>query len=358
MRRVWIGLIACLSCAGAVYSQTPGFPLWAYGYIALPATLADYSTKCVGDRPSDCDRPGGLPVDPQNTVRRLEGSDGAYTVAQINARYGPADWFPGDHPPMPDIVAHGKESNGSRACAICHLPNGKGLMQNGGVAGLPKDYILQQLADFKSGKRHTADPNKANGYEMQAIARNLTDAEAAAAADYFSTVKFTRWIRVVESDTVPKFTATVNGLFLKDEGTDMVPLGNRLVEMPESTYDTNILRNPRSGFAAYAPPGSLQRGETLVKTGGATTTDGRTVAGPTVACGACHGQDLRGQQLKGIGTVPPIAGRSPSYLARQMYDMQQGARNGAAAVFMKPAVAKLTGDDLIAVSAYVASLEP
>ena len=100
---------------------------------------------------------------------------------------------------MPDIVAHGKEANGVRACGICHLPNGKGLMQNGSVSGLPRDYILQQLGDFKSGKRHTADPNKANGYEMQAIARNLTDAEAQAAADYFSSVKYTKWVRVVES---------------------------------------------------------------------------------------------------------------------------------------------------------------
>ena len=101
-----------------------------------------------------------------------------FTAAQAGDRYGPADWFPGDHPAMPDIVAHGKQANGSRACSICHLPNGKGLMQNGGVAGLPRDYILRQLADFKAGKRRTFDSNKANGFEMQAIARNLTPEEA------------------------------------------------------------------------------------------------------------------------------------------------------------------------------------
>jgi len=340
--------------AGAAYAQTTGFPLWAYGYISLPATLVDYSAKCPGDQPKDCDRPGGLPVDPQNTVRHLDGSAGAFTVAQINYRYGPADWFPNDHPPMPDIVAHGKESNGARACAICHLPNGKGLMQNGGVAGLPADYILQQLGDFKSGKRHSADLNKANAFEMAAIARSLTDEEAKAAADYFASVAFTKWMRVVEAKDVPTFTATVNGLFLKDEGNDTVPLGNRLVEMPERTYDTNILRNPRSGFVVYAPIGSLAKGENLVTTGGAGIVDGKIVKGITAPCATCHGVGLKG----GVGVIPPIAGRSASYIARALYDIKLGTRNGATAQLMVPTVAKLGEDDVVAISAYVASLEP
>jgi len=332
-------------------------PLWAYGYVAYPATPGDYTQKCQAERADPCDRPGGLPTDPNNTPRTLEGSDRTYTVAQINARYNPADWFPGDHPPMPEIVAHGKEANGVRACGICHLPNGKGLMQNGSTSGLPRDYILQQLADFKTGKRHTADPNKANGYEMQAIARNLTDAEAQAAADYFSSLTFTKWVRVVESATVPKFTATVNGLFLKDDGSATEPLGNRIVEMPEDTYQTNILRNPRSGFVAYAPIGSIAKGENLVMTGGSTTVDGKAVKGPTVACGTCHGADLRGFKLPTV-TVPPIAGRSPGYIGRAMYDFQQGARSGVAAKFMTPTVQKLTEDDMIAIAAYVSSREP
>jgi cytochrome c553 len=335
-------LFAIVCCAAAVRAQMTSIPLWAYGYIAYPAMPGDYTARCQGDRADPCDRPGGLPSDPNNTPRTLQGSDRTFTVAQINARYNPADWFPNDHPPMPDIVAHGKEANGVRACGICHLPNGKGLMQNGSVSGLPRDYILQQIADFKSGKRHTADPNKANGYEMQAIARNLTDAEAQAAADYFSSVKYTKWVRVVESQTAPKFTATVNGLFLKAEGNETMPLGNRIVEMPEDTYQTNILRNPRSGFVAYAPTGSLAKGEALVM---------------SAKCGTCHGADLRGMTLKNV-IVPPIAGRSPSYIGRALYDFQQGARAGTNAALMKPAVQKLTEDDAIALSAYIASLEP
>ena len=286
-------------------------------------------------------RQAGRPADrsEQHARGRSKAAIAPITVAQINARYNPADWFPSDHPPMPDIVAHGKEANGVRACGICHLPNGKGLMQNGSVSGLPRDYILQQLGDFKSGKRHTADPNKANGYEMQAIARNLTDDEAQAAADYFSSVKYTKWVRVVESETVPKFTATVNGLFLEGRGNDTMPLGNRIVEMPEDTYQTNILRNPRSGFVAYAPVGSLKKGEALVAIG-----EMRHVPRRRPAAGMMVGEGHRPDRSQDA---------RPGYIGRALYDFQQGARSGANAALMKPSVQKLTEDDAIAISAYV-----
>ena len=176
------------------------------------------------------------------------------------------------------------------------------------------------------------------------MARNLTPEEAKAAAEYFGSMPFKPWIRVIESDTVPQFTATVNGLFLKADGNATEPLGRRIVEMPEDTYQTNMLRNPRMGLVAYAPIGSVKAGETLAMTGG----DGRTQA-----CGTCHGADMRGTPV-----APPLAGRQPGYLARQMYDFQQGTRNGAMAPLMKPSVEKLTGDDLINLSAYLASLKP
>jgi cytochrome c553 len=244
---------------------------------------------------------------------------------------------------MPDIVAHGKESSGFRACAICHFPNGQGLMHNAPVAGLPVDYFLRQIADFTSGRRRTGDLHKANGFEMAAMARNLTPDEARAAAEYYSSIRFKPWVKVIESDTVPKFTATRNGLFLKADGNETEPLGQRLIELPESTYDTNMLRNPRSGMVAYAPIGSLKRGETIATSGG----------GTSMECLTCHGKDLRGTAI-----APPIAGRQPSYLGRQLWDMKLGTRNGEFAKLMKPAVEKLTEEDLIAIVAYVSSREP
>lgn len=344
--RVGVGVgLAMLVVAGGARLQTqrPELPLWAYGYISAPAMPEDWSARCLGNRPRDCDRPGGMPTDTSGTLMRLKGSDRTFTIAQITSPYSPADWFPNDHPPMPDIVAHGKEASGFRACAICHFPNGQGLMHNAPVAGLPVDYFLRQIADFASGKRRTADLHKANGFEMAAMARNLTPDEAKAAAEYYSSIPFKPWVRVIESDRVPKFSATRNGLFLKDDGNETVPLGQRLIELPESTHDTNMLRNPRSGMVAYAPPGSLKKGETIVTTGG----------GVSVQCLTCHGNDLRGTKA-----APPIAGRQPSYLGRQLWDMKLGTRNGEMAKMMKPAVEKITQDDLIAIVAYVSSLQP
>ena len=152
----------------------------------------------------------------------------------------------------------------------------------------------------------------------------------------------------------PKFTATVNGLFLKEDGTATEPLGTRIVELPEDTYQTNILRNPRSGFVAYVPPGSVARGALLAKTGGAVTLRGRTTMGPTMECLTCHGQKLEGTLLG-----PPIAGRSPSYIARQLYDMKMGARRGDVTVAtMRASVERLSADDILALAAYVSSVEP
>ena len=59
-----------------------------------------------------------------------------------------------------------------------------------------------------------------------------------------------------------------------------------------------------------------------------------------------------------VAIGPPIAGRQASYSARQIWDIKLGARNGDRAKLMKPAVEKLTEDDLIAISAYVASRQP
>jgi len=154
-------------------------------------------------------------------------------------------------------------------------------------------------------------------------------------------MKWTPWIKVVETNTVPK-TRNANGMFLV-EGNEKEPLGKRILETPENAEATEVLRDPHSGFFAYVPPGSIKKGEALVTKASSKTTQ----------CGVCHGADL-----KGLGPVPGIAGRSPSYLVRQMYDMQQGARNGAWTQLMKPVVANLSEEDLIDIAAYTSSRTP
>jgi cytochrome c553 len=56
--------------------------------------------------------------------------------------------------------------------------------------------------------------------------------------------------------------------------------------------------------------------------------------------------------------VPGIAGRSPSYLVRQIYDLQQGTRRGKSSPLMLPVVANLTTADMVAIAAYVTSFVP
>jgi cytochrome c553 len=277
---------------------------------------------------------------PDTSLKHLPGNTLAFTRAQISDRFGPADWYPGDHPSMPDVVAHGKKPE-VYACGLCHYPNGKGRQENAAVVGLPVAYFIQTMNDFKNGQRKSAEPRKNNSKLMMTFAQGMTDDEIKAAAEYFGAMKWTPWIKVIETNTVPK-TRNANGMFLV-EGNEKEPLGKRILETPENAEATEVLRDPHSGFFAYVPPGSIKRGEALVTKG----------AGKTTQCGACHGADL-----KGLGPVPGIAGRSPSYLVRQMYDMQQGARNGTWTQLMKPVVANLSAEDLLDIAAYTASRMP
>jgi cytochrome c553 len=288
--------------------------------------------------------PEPVPDDPK--VYHVPGSDQGFTMKQIRDTGNPVDWFPGDHPQMPTIVAHRRSPGVSPwigSCGLCHYPNGKGRPENAGVAGLPAGYILEQLEDFKNGARKTADPAKRNTAVMSGNAGGITDEEAKEAAAYFSSLKYTSWIKVVETETVPK-NKNAGGFFVPLEGNETEPIGNRILEMPVSAEQTETYRNPRSGWIAYVPMGSIKKGEELVLRGG---------AGKTVACAACHGEGL-----KGNGNFPPLAGRSPSYLGRQLYDIQRFTRNGPGTQLMRPVVEKLSEEDILNISAYLASLQP
>ncbi len=273
------------------------------------------------------------------TMHTAAGSALSFTPAQIRNQYGPADWFPGDHPEMPPIVANGRREANILACSLCHYPNGKGRPENAGVSGLPVQYFVQTLMDFRSDSRRSADRRKGNTNRMIAIAKAMTNEEIEAAARYFAAIKFTPWIRVVEADMVPK-TRIAGGMFIAVEGAEAgtEPIGQRVIEVPENAHQTEALRNPRSGFVAYVPKGSLARGEAVASRG---------------QCALCHGT-----ALQGLGPVPGIAGRSPSYMVRQLYDIQSGARKGVWAELMKAAVAPMSADDMLAVAAYAASRSP
>ena len=133
-------------------------------------------------------------------------------------------------------------------------------------------------------RERAREPRKANTNVMIQIAKGMTEDEIKAAADYFGSMKWTPWIKVMETKTVPK-TRIQGGMYLRLEGNETEPLGMRIIETPENVEHTETLRDPRSGFIAYVPMGSIKKGEALVTTGG---------NGKTVQCSVCHGADLKG----------------------------------------------------------------
>ena len=313
---------ASMLCFSAGSTAGASIPVWPYG--------------------TDPDKASHAPNKPPDTSpQQLPGASLKFTIAQIQNPFGPADWFPGDHPAMPKVVAFGRKP-AIEACAFCHFPNGKGKPENAGVSGLPVSYFIEQMHEFRDGQRKSADSRKKNTTLMAVFAKAMTDGEIQQAAQYFGSMKWTPWIKVVETDMVPK-TRTSTGLYMPIPGAGKEKLGNRIIEVPVDPDGTEELRNPRSGFIAYVPFGSIEKGRALVAGGNKRT----------IACGVCHGDDL-----KGLGPVPGIAGRSPSYMARQLYDMQQGTRNGNWTELMKPVVKDITQEDLLDIVAYVSSLQP
>ena len=215
-----------------------------------------------------------------------------------------------------------------------------GRPENSSLAGLSAAYIIHQVSDFRSGARKSSEPKHLPTTNMITHETKATREEITAAAKYFSELPRKPWIRVVETSTVPK-THVSGWMLVADTPAATEPIGQRIIEMPEDLERTE-LRDDTSGFVAYVPEGSLQKGKVLAAGNG-----------KTAPCAKCHGPDLRGS-----GDVPPIAGRSPSYIVRQLYDIQSGARSGAGSLQMRRQVAKLSIDDMVAVAAFVSSLKP
>jgi cytochrome c553 len=307
--------------------------------VALPITMTT-----AGDSPPRWAYPENNPnykppVDDGNVVR-VPNSTAGYTWSQLRDRFIAPIWHPGDHRPLPDIVANGRKPD-VFACGFCHRADGPGGPENADLAGLPKNYIIRQMADYKSGVRDTAVAGRLPPSLMIALSKPITDAEVEAAAAYFSGLQPRKRIRVVESDTAPK-SYIAAFLWAAVEGGEREPLGQRILEIPDDLHRFES-RDPRSTFTAYVPVGSLAKGETLVKGG----------SGTTIVCATCHGPEL-----KGLGPLPSIAGRSPSYMFRQLYDFGHGARSGEWSPLMAQVVNNLDQDDMLAIVAYLASLDP
>ena len=280
------------------------------------------------------------PVDDGKPVR-VPNSTAGYTWTQLRTRFTAPVWHPEDHGPLPDIVAKGRDPN-VFACGFCHRADGPGGPENADLAGLPKSYLIQQMAEYRRGARVTSVLSRLPPTLMIGLSKSITDAEVEAAAAYFSALKPRKRIKVVESDMAPKsYIAGV--VWAADENGEREPLGQRILEIPDDLIQFES-RDPRSMFTAYVPVGSLAKGEALVNKGG---------PGKTFQCAPCHGPDL-----KGLGPLPSIVGRSPSYMFRQLYDFAHGARTGEWSPLMAQVVSNLDQNDMLAIVAYLASLDP
>ncbi len=321
---VYLLAALCMPLPACAANQSGGLPVWAYPInLAAPAA----------------------PAAPDPTPLRVSGSDVTFTFAQTRDPYNVPDWHPNNHPAAPEIVLKGG-GPGVLACGYCHLPNGLGRPENANLAGLPADYIVQQVADMKNDLRKSSEPKMAPPGLMHSIAKLATEEQVREAAKYFSALKPTPWIRVVETVTVPK-SRVLGAMYVAIEGEPKELLGMRILEVPENTRQQE-LRDSGSGFVAYVPPRSIKRGEVIATLGVLSSGKGKVTP-----CVACHGADLRG-----LGPVPALAGRSPSYLVRQLYDLQQGHRKGPWSPLMKNVVENLDAADMVAIAAYASSRAP
>ncbi len=319
--RLLFCVLSLTAFAFVLLADTPtrSTPYWAY-CVNPPSTLASNA-------------PGTKP-------KHIPGSDASFTPAQIADLFEVPDWHPASHPAMPGVVAHGRKPD-FFACAYCHLPNGEGRPENASLAGLPASYIVSQIGDFKNGIRKSSEPKFLPATNMTDREWKASDQEIAAAADYFSKLERKSWIRVVETSDVPK-THVAGWMLVPDMPAATEPIGQRIIETPENVERTE-LRDDTSGFVAYVPQGSIKRGKFLAAGG----------EGKAQPCAKCHGPGFRGS-----GNVPPISGRSPTYIVRQLYDIQSGARHGVLAQQMRKQVQNLNLDDMIALAAFVSSLKP
>lgn len=276
---------------------------------------------------------GSLPAESPEP-KSVPGSPRTFTPKEIDDLLNPPDWFPQDHRPAPSIVQKGQGA--ALACGSCHLMSGLGHPESADLTGFTAAYLVQQMDDFRSGAR--VDYARMNG-----IAKAVSAEDSKQAADWFASLPRQRFVRVVEAAMVPTtFVGQGRMRFLDPKG-GTEPIGRRIITLPEDQTRAR-LRDPKSGFVAYVPPGSIARGRAFVDTGG---------GGKSVACAICHGDGM-----KGLANVPRLAGLHPIYVARQLYLFKEGSRKGPDAPLMKQATAQLSDDDILNIAAYVASLTP
>jgi len=319
--RSWVvaGGAALLSAAVVgVRQPVPDLPTWAFPGSATTAEVVDTAK-----------------------LHHVPNSSARFSLEQAADRFAPLDWHPNGHPTMPPVVASGR-APALWACAWCHLPNGMGRPENAILAGLPAGYVEAQMSAFRSGARQSALASYAPAKSMHTVAMSASDSDVAVAARYFAALPYQRRLKVIEATEVPR-TREAGYVHVVIPGGGTERLGERVIEGPPDS-ERHELRDDGLVYVAYVPPGSIARGRRIATKGADSLTP---------PCISCHGPTL-----SGTDTIPPLAGRHPVYLIRQLYGFKTGARATPSSAPMQVIAARLSLDDMIAVAAYAATLTP
>ena len=307
-----------------------GISLALASVAAVAGTVPDWSWLVPMAGPPPANKPD------DHTARHLAGSARSFTDTQLHDLKHVVDWFPAEHPAMPSIVSTGHDN--ASACGFCHLPTGHGRPENSALAGLQAAYIKRQIAAFATGSRRAAWPNALPTKSMSETAKAATAGDADQAALYFSKLRYVSHVTVVEAAELGfrpgRFVYVL-------QARPKRPIGERIIEVPLDSAGFEQ-RDPHMRYTAYVPPGSLAAGKALAASGGP--------AGQP--CAMCHGAGLRG------GSAPPLAGRSPTMIMRQLVAFKSGARANAEAAPMRRVSAALDDKMMIALAAYSATLTP
>jgi cytochrome c553 len=193
------------------------------------------------------------------------------------------------------------------------------------------------MADFKTGARK--DPTR-----MNSIATEVTEEEARQAAQWFAALPTPRLHKGGRDRHGAEDLSRPGRMRFAEPDGSREPIGNRIIPCPEDQTRATAAR-PAFRFVAYVPLGSIARGRIAGR---------RTAVLGTIACGVCHGPSMLGTGEKCRASQARIR----STRASACTDSKTARANGPDAALMKPIVAQLTDEDIVAIAAYLGSLAP
>ena len=201
----------------------------------------------------------------------LEGSTAAFTATQINDPFAPPDWYPNEHPPMPETVAHGRKPD-LRACGQCHLPHGLGHPESSGIAGLPADYIVEQM-------------RACTRWTPQELGRQLDHDRVVEGGDRRGDADRRGVLRIAEAEAVAQDRRDGHGAddvcrrrqhAVRDDRTGRKSRSASALSSCPRMRRSRSSRDGHSGFVAYAfRRAASPKGEELAMTGGDHVADGK-----------------------------------------------------------------------------------